>query len=99
MWLRSFLGLERGDRSGAGSAGLGQACSCLEAAPGLGGIVIRVEREQRGAQACGGDRKSAIPPVFPSREANAAGEAGLSGLHSSKPSPAGGVELWPRPWA
>lgn len=39
---------------GAGSVGLGQTCRWLEVAPGLGGVLILVEREQRGAQACGG---------------------------------------------
>lgn len=38
---------------GAGSVGLGQACRWLELAPGLGGVLILVEREQRGAQAQG----------------------------------------------
>lgn len=39
---------------GVGSIGPGQACHWLEVALGLGGVFIRVETEQRGAQACGG---------------------------------------------
>lgn len=54
VWLRSFLGSGREKGRGPGSVGLGQAHRWLEVAPGLHGVLIRVEREQRGAQACGG---------------------------------------------
>lgn len=53
VWLTSILGRRRETGRKAGSVGLRQACRWLEVTPGLGGVLVWVEREQRGAQAHG----------------------------------------------
>ena len=69
---------------GPGSVGLGQACRWLKVAPGLGGVLVRVERAQGGAQACGGRWKvnqwGVVTPTRLQTVKSMAGEAGVPGF-------------------